>query len=620
MGPVDTTTSLTIGSNSDVTSLSVPKLRDDRSNWSDYQLRVERALGAKGLWRHVLGTAIAPKPYALVSGVPVLADGTKPATEEQIESKESKIVDFDKKEYLAQHVILSTTSTCLGVKIKGMKLVKEMWDVVTTDATSKSTLFILDAEDQLSAMKLADNDDSKEHLNELKQHFQTMLQRHENLMKMGSQISDTRLNTMIMSSLPESYRPTLQTITAAERASTLTGGTTSKKMKPSDLIAFLIEEAQHRVINDERNKGSDQALAAQSKRKGKGKSNKGKADEKALNANSEITCHNCKKKGHKKADCWAKGGGKEGQGLRQKKGKKSETATVAAVDDDNKELFAFTCTLDFANVAEALHVPKSRLGTCIDSGASRVYSPDSLKFSNYKAIDRSITTADGRQLKAIGMGDLEIEMPNGSTTTTMTFKNAIHAPQMAFTLISISQLDKAGYQVNFKKGMCTILNPKGQTIATIPHSDGLYRVTASKSTKDGGYAATASGKMSINEAHRKLGHLAYGAVTHALTNGYIAGIELDTSSKPEFCDACAKAKAARQPFPKESKTRATKYGERVHWDLWGPATVKSLNGNYYVAARIDDATRETKIYFQSKKSQTFDSYKQGSRSLELQPM
>ena len=70
-------------------------------------------------------------------------------------------------------------------------------------------------------------------------------------------------------------------------------------------------------------------------------------------------------------------------------------ATIVAVDNDNKELFAFTCMSDFANIAKALQVPKSRLGTCIDSGASRVYSPDSLKFANYKSIDRSITMADG---------------------------------------------------------------------------------------------------------------------------------------------------------------------------------------------------------------------------------
>ena len=310
MGPVDQATSLTIGSNSDAMSLSVLKLRDDRSNWSDYLPRVERALGAKGLWRHVLGTAIAPKPYALASGVPVLPDGRTPATEEQIESKESRIADFERKEYLAQHVILSTTSTRLGVKIKSLKSAKEMWDVVVMDVTTKSTLYILDAEDQLSSMKLADNDDPKEHLSELKQHFQTMLQRHENLLKMGSEISEMHFNTMIMSSLPESYRPTLQTITASKRVSTLTSGdgSTSKKMKSSDLIAFLIEEAQHRVINDERNKNSEQALAA-----------KGEGKDKALSADSEITCHNCSNKGHKKADCWAKGGGKEGQGPRDRR-------------------------------------------------------------------------------------------------------------------------------------------------------------------------------------------------------------------------------------------------------------------------------------------------------------
>ena len=88
--------------------------------------------------------------------------------------------------------------------------------------------------------------------------------------------------------------------------------------------------------------------------------------------------------------------------------------------------------------------------------------------------------------------------------------------------------------------------------------------------------------------------------------------------KPEFCDACAKVKAARQPFPKESKTRATRYGEHVHWDLWGPATVKSLNGNLYIAARIDDETREMKLYFQTKKSQTVDLYKLDEAYIETQ--
>ena len=78
MGPAD---NLTLGSNSNLTSLLLPKLCDDGSNWADYKPRVERVIGMKGLWRHIVGTAIAPKPYAVVAGVLVLTDGITQASD-----------------------------------------------------------------------------------------------------------------------------------------------------------------------------------------------------------------------------------------------------------------------------------------------------------------------------------------------------------------------------------------------------------------------------------------------------------------------------------------------------------------------------------------------------------
>ena len=228
---------------SDSGSLAIPKLHDDGSNWADYQPQVRKAMGAKGLWRHVEGTTITPIPYVVTAGIAVLSDGKMPVLDEQLEAKESRIIKFKKCEYLAQHIILLTTS------IRDMSTAEEMWNAVQNDTTSKSTLFILDAEDQLSSMKLGDNEDPKTHLTELKQHFQLMIQWRDNLIKMGSIISNTCFNIMIMSSLPNSYHPTLQTITAAEQTNKLSEST-SKGMSPNDLIAFIIEEAQHQVIND----------------------------------------------------------------------------------------------------------------------------------------------------------------------------------------------------------------------------------------------------------------------------------------------------------------------------------------------------------------------------------
>ncbi|KAF8808289.1 hypothetical protein BYT27DRAFT_7189077 [Phlegmacium glaucopus] len=147
---------LSLNPTSDSTNLAIPKLRDDGSNWADYEPRIQKAMGSKGLWRHVEGTAIAPKPFAIVGGVAVLADRTTSATEEQIETKEIRITEFEKREYLAQHIILSTTSPRLGAKIKSLTSAKDMWKIVKADVTMKSTLYILI---------------------ELKQHFQLMLQR-----------------------------------------------------------------------------------------------------------------------------------------------------------------------------------------------------------------------------------------------------------------------------------------------------------------------------------------------------------------------------------------------------------------------------------------------------------
>ena len=78
---------------------------------------------------------------------------------------------------------------------------------------------------------------------------------------------------------------------------------------------------------------------------------------------------------------------------------------------------------------------------------------------------------------------------------------------MAFTLVSISQLDDAGSSVTFSKGMCIIKNPNGQTMATIPQVDGLYHLVNLYKSNPLGHVNIAAGKMSISEAHRRLRHM-----------------------------------------------------------------------------------------------------------------
>src|ERR1700678_1465983 len=112
-------------------------------------------------------------------------------------------------------------------------------------------------------------------------------------------------------------------------------------------------------------------------------------------------------------------------------------------------------------------------------------------------VKTSITKADSHTLTAIGTGDLHIELPNRSGKAKMVFRNAIHTPDMAFTLISISRLDQAGYTITFNKSKCTIKNPSGKVIGTIPHSNGLHKIAAPKHPGIDETANTASNKMTI---------------------------------------------------------------------------------------------------------------------------
>lgn len=354
MSPGHTIKMSTLSLTGSDSTLTVPKLQDNGSNWADYFPRLQVAMESKGLWKHVLGKATSPKPYIEVNGVAVLADGKTPATEEQIDARERRIEDFERASSLAKHVILSTTSSRLGMKLKGHKTAKEMWDTVTKDATSRSTLYLVDAERQLEGMTLAEASDPKTHLTELKSHFDLMMTRYDNIMKMGSTFTENRLITLITASLPKSYRPTLQTIAAADKASrnaALTSQPTSSSqpqqatlagMTARDLVEFFIEEAEHRVIEDERAKQTESALFTQS----------GKAKSRKKGKKPDTKCENCKKPGHSKKDCWLPGGDKEGQGPKQEKKKakgkdKEKTNESAAIANDN-DTFAFTCTSTFS--------------------------------------------------------------------------------------------------------------------------------------------------------------------------------------------------------------------------------------------------------------------------------
>ena len=121
---------------------------------------------------------------------------------------------------------------------------------------------------------------------------------------------------------------------------------------------------------------------------------------------------------------------------------------------------------------------------------------------------------------------------------------------MAFTLISVSCVDHAGFSLLIKGGTCEIRTAMSKIIRRITLIRGLYRISDSKSPSHPSHTANVAEKqISINELHRRMGHVNHEDLCQMVEKGMITGINLDMSSKTEFCESCMKAKATHKPFP-----------------------------------------------------------------------
>ena len=58
-------------------------------------------------------------------------------------------------------------------------------------------------------------------------------------------------------------------------------------------------------------------------------------------------------------------------------------------------------------------IPAERCSAILNSGASHHYCLDNSKFKNLEPISNSIKLANGHTLPALGIGDVEITLPNG---------------------------------------------------------------------------------------------------------------------------------------------------------------------------------------------------------------
>ena len=175
------------------------------------------------------------------------------------------------------------------IHLSGANTAREMWSQLVMVKEARGRLGILATRRALYRASGEEGVDMVDHISKLRG-LQNELHAMENL------VTDEDFVMIIITSLPESW-------------DNFTGsflGTSGNKttITSHELIAILLDE-------DRRRKGRIGGGA------GMTLLSKGK-DRKGINKDKE--CYNCKKTGHISSECWAKGGGKEGQGPKGRKG------------------------------------------------------------------------------------------------------------------------------------------------------------------------------------------------------------------------------------------------------------------------------------------------------------
>jgi len=408
--------------------------------------------------------------------------------------------------------------------------------------------------------------------------------------ELGEAFPDYLLATVYMRSLPPSYKPFVDSFWGTQTSSDL------KTIKSEDVITRILSEFRRRKSDKERD---DWESANSAVARGKRTSKK---------RNPDIECSNCHKKGHSQAQCYAKGGGSEGQGPRQKKAREDEEkkkkeeaskvepkeeakANVAIAQPDKETDFAFN--VDNANPVT------SRTTWLADSAASSHFVNNINMFTEFTP-DYNPVKGVGGNTESIGHGTVIIKSLDNTPITLLDVKLL---PKHESCLLSIGRFEAAGGEVKFKNGGCG-LYMKGRLILKGKRVRNLYELdTKTIFPIESAAVSIQSRKLSWNEAHRTLGHLSLTSMKKIFQHELITGIHVDPNVTPEIqCESCIQSKAARKPFPRESPNQAKQSGDLTHTDIWGPAKTESIHHEKYFVTLIDDNTRRITVRFLKSKS------------------
>ena len=205
-----------------------------------------------------------------------------------------------------------------------------------------------------------------------------------------------------------------------------------------------------------------------------------------------------------------------------------------------------------------------------------------------------LSVANRDRLVIKGVRTVRTQFNQQSSVATIT--GVLHVPGLTANLMSVSDLDKKGFETTTKNGEMAIMK-NGSRRVMARREKGMYHLkangevvlaTGQKSpTGEPGQESPAEAKKKI--WHRRLGHVSKAVMKRVALTGKLEGFEYD-EEEVENCEDCILAKM-QKTLRKKAEATTTRKLELVHTDVCGPLQDEGYDGSRYLLTMIDDWTR-----------------------------
>ncbi|MFS7950533.1 putative RNA-directed DNA polymerase [Helianthus anomalus] len=223
----------------------------------------------------------------------------------------------------------------------------------------------------------------------------------------------------------------------------------------------------------------------------------------------------------------------------------------------------------------------------------------------------SLHVGNGESLPILHIGSSKIHSPY----KTFTLSNILHVPQLKRNLLSVQKFCQDN-NVFFEfhstffavKDTCT-----RKTLLTGPSNNGLYSICV-PSIRPLHKVAFSVVRASTDTWHRRLGHPHPDLLRSMLS---IFSLPVSNKSLSSSCNSCHMGKSSKlHLFP--STFKSNNVLDLIFCDVWGPAPIKSLNGDSYFLLCVDHFTRYTWIFPLKHKSDVCATFKNFHAMVERQ--